>query len=144
MVAVDFWNAERIDRLVQAWDEGCTAVDIADELGTTKNAVIGRLDRMKLLAPRRPASAARQRYEAIASAFEERGDHGCSWPEGAVGDKNFRFCGEQRPYIDSPYCERHASAAYLPKKRGTKIEKSAPAPANANGAVEELENLVAA
>jgi hypothetical protein len=143
----DFWTDDRTARLVQAWQvEERTAAEIAEELGTTRGAVLGKLDRLSLLqpAPRQP-SAARQRYESIVAAFEQRGDHGCSWPLGSPGEKGFRFCGEERPYTDCSYCEIHASAAYVPRKRTTRITKSvrAPAAANANG-VEELQHLVAA
>jgi hypothetical protein len=130
MTSHDFWNAERVAHLVTACDEGNSAAEIAEELGTTKNAVIGRLDRMGRLEPApRPPSAARARHDALVAAFDDKGD-ACSWPIGTPGEKGFRFCCEPRAYIDVSYCPAHLSEAYVPRKRGTKISKSAPAPAN--------------
>jgi GcrA cell cycle regulator len=143
---VDFWTNDRVERLVEAWSdgEGLSAAAIAELLSCSKNAVIGKLDRLELLQPApRPTSAARARFEGIAAAFEERGDHGCAWPIGDPSEPGFRFCGEERPYVDCAYCETHAAEAYVPRKRGTKITKSAPAPANADR-VAELEQLLAA
>jgi hypothetical protein len=38
----------------------------------------------------------------------------CRWPTGNPRDlKTFRYCGE--PANGSPYCERHARLAYLPR-----------------------------
>lgn len=47
----DWWTHERIDLLRQRWDEGRTASTIADELGTTRNAILGKVHRLSL-APR--------------------------------------------------------------------------------------------
>jgi GcrA cell cycle regulator len=144
-MAVDFWNEERVDHLAQAWDEGNSAAEIAEELGCSRSAVIGKLSRLGLLEPApRPPSAARARYERIVAAFDDRQD-GCAWPIGDPSQPGFRFCGADRPYIDASYCHQHLAEAYVPRKRGTKISKSvrAPAAANANS-VEELDRLVAA
>ena len=48
------WSAERIARLTVLWGEGLSASQISDDLGgTTRNAVIGKANRLKLL-PRKP------------------------------------------------------------------------------------------
>lgn len=43
-----FWNKTRIKRLTALWDEGHSAGVIAEELGTTRNAIIGKVHRLKL------------------------------------------------------------------------------------------------
>jgi hypothetical protein len=43
-----FWTPEREQRLRQLWARGVPTPKIAAELGTTKNAVIGRANRMGL------------------------------------------------------------------------------------------------
>lgn len=48
-VGTGWWHSGgRIDRLRAAWNDGKTTSAIADELGTTKNAVIGMCHRLNL------------------------------------------------------------------------------------------------
>lgn len=47
------WTAEKDARLTELWSDGLTVRRIADELRTTRNAVIGRAHRLKL--PSRPS-----------------------------------------------------------------------------------------
>lgn len=58
------WTDERVDLLKKLWMEGLSASQIAAELGggVTRNAVIGKVHRLKLSARAKPAaSAARPR-----------------------------------------------------------------------------------
>lgn len=43
-----FWTEDRLNILVPRWESGCSALEIAKEIGTTKNAIIGKIDRLKL------------------------------------------------------------------------------------------------
>lgn len=50
------WTDERVAELVRLWTEGYSASQIARKLGgCTRNAVIGRVNRMKLTARRAPS-----------------------------------------------------------------------------------------
>lgn len=51
-----FWTAERTDTLRRLWLAGRTYREVANALGTTRNAAIGKADRMKL--PRRLSPSA--------------------------------------------------------------------------------------
>jgi GcrA cell cycle regulator len=42
-----FWTDERIDQLKARWKEGASAGVIAHELGVTRNAVIGKISRLR-------------------------------------------------------------------------------------------------
>ena len=42
------WTPEKVDRLKQEWEAGTSARVIADMLGTTRNAVIGKAHRLEL------------------------------------------------------------------------------------------------
>lgn len=42
-----FWNDERLHRLKLLWAEGRSSAEIADDIGTTRNAVMGRISRMR-------------------------------------------------------------------------------------------------
>jgi GcrA cell cycle regulator len=54
------WTDERVETLKRLWMEGFSASQIAGELGNgiTRNAVIGKVHRLKLSARAKPASAA--------------------------------------------------------------------------------------
>ena len=56
----DFWNEDRVNILTTNWPTRSGA-DIAQELGTTRNTVIGKAHRLKLAPkPRRKAAAPRK------------------------------------------------------------------------------------
>lgn len=48
------WNPERIEQLKRCFDAGLTCSQIAREIGVTRNAVIGKMNRMGLSRPRDP------------------------------------------------------------------------------------------
>lgn len=50
-MASSLWTPERVMELKRLWLSGLATADIATRLGTTRNAVIGKADRLKL--PRR-------------------------------------------------------------------------------------------
>lgn len=52
------WTPERDDALRGLWDAGHSGTAIADKLGITKNAVIGRVHRLKLPARQSPINVA--------------------------------------------------------------------------------------
>lgn len=47
-----YWTIEHTDTLRQRWAAGATSTTIAAELGTGRNAIVGKLRRMKLLGTR--------------------------------------------------------------------------------------------
>ena len=63
------WTDERIERLKKMWADGATASQIADELGgVSRNAVIGKVHRLKLSSRGRATAApARQKKATQAS-----------------------------------------------------------------------------
>jgi GcrA cell cycle regulator len=182
--APNAWTEERVALLRKLWAEGLTAAAIASRLGgTTKNAVIGKADRLGLsgrqsgratlltVEERRARKNQRQRewraIQKVTVAIPERKNHGrtlsedralarasheavrvgaagganapapipsapiklirpppdgrvtvqdlsdktCRWPEGHVGEPDFRFCGAPTK-ANSVYCEHHHDRAY--------------------------------
>ncbi len=137
------WTEERVALMRRLWAEGLTASQIAVRLdGASRNAVIGKLHRMKLSAdgqadaPRpvrtraavapRPAvadgeAAAPARFTAVAILVEEPGlatfssleAHMCRWPIGDPAADDFSFCG-QALALGRPYCAQHSRTAYRP------------------------------
>ncbi len=46
----EFWTPERVETLTKLWNEGLYASDIGKTLGCTRNAVIGKANRLNLPA----------------------------------------------------------------------------------------------
>lgn len=140
------WTEARVTLLTQLWNDGLTAAVIAGHLGVTRNAVLGKKDRLKLSDRlREPSSGQRRpapkrlyarRYPAIryrdpptvvvATAARsvpcsllELNDDRCRWPVGDPGNADFHFCGGT--VERGPYCGFHGRIAYqAPAKRRDK------------------------
>jgi GcrA cell cycle regulator len=124
VMAVD-WTEERVETLTQMWLDGSTARQIAEILGegVTRNAVIGKANRLGLSKPSKSSETRRQRRTEVKQAVLQMPEGGatiltltsstCRWPIGDPGDDDFRFCGA-KPKEDGPYCEFHARLAYQP------------------------------
>ena len=124
------WTDERVARLEELWSEGYTARQIAESLGSvTRNAVIGKANRMGLSKPTKSSlTRQRKRQEGarVRPTKEEEvlivtPDSGvsiltlttatCRWPIGHPGEENFFFCGAGTK-SGQPYCEAHSRLAY--------------------------------
>lgn len=141
------WTNERVDRLKVLWTDGMTAEQIACDLGdTTRNAVLGKVDRLGLEprrkgVPRGSRSRARDKphtpqafprapdteeLQELASKPPRAGkplsvldiDHTtCKWPLDDGPD--YTFCGA-KPKAGKPYCPHHCAVAYIkPKSRNS-------------------------
>jgi len=66
------WSTDRIDQLKRCFDAGLTCSQIAREIGVTRNAVIGKMNRMGLSRPRDVLSAQMRRASKLARAKPER------------------------------------------------------------------------
>jgi GcrA cell cycle regulator len=131
------WTKERTDELERLWADGMSARRIGELFGTTKNAVIGKVNRMRLPSRRTVVSVARKKlppkvktkplppppvtdipdpepHERVKLLDLER-NH-CRWPIGDPGDAEFGFCG--RGTAIGSYCPQHAKRAfdYVPGK----------------------------
>ena len=123
------WTDERVARLKELWSEGYSARQIAEQLGgVTRNAVIGKANRMGLSKPTK-SSITRQRKrqegdrprptaEEVVIVTPDSGvsiltltTATCRWPIGHPGEENFFFCGA-RTKTGQPYCEAHSRLAY--------------------------------
>lgn len=103
------WTEERIEKLKQMWGKGNTAQQIADDLGgVTRNAVIGKANRLGLSAKAAPAAAPKPKKKAVPA------HRACQWPIGHPGEANFHFCGGEA-IPAKPYCLKHCKMAYQSK-----------------------------
>ena len=137
------WTDDRIADLKRLWSEGLSATEIARRLpGTTRNAVLGKLHRLRLLGGRVAGKTARARPErgrpkpgrrrvgaargilepapppaaaelaGTVDRLERLGVRQCRWPIGDPKLDGFSFCG--RRAAAGPYCPAHRGVAYLP------------------------------
>ena len=128
-MAVD-WCVDRGDLLTELWQSGHSARQIAERLGDgiTRNAVIGKANRLGLSKPSKSSVTRQQRQKERAEnvmSLKPPIDEGatifsltastCRWPIGDPGDLDFHFCGAKSK-VGQPYCEYHAAKAYQPPK----------------------------
>ena len=141
------WTIERIALLKNRMNAGLSCGQIAQELGVTRNAVIGKANRLGLsrlkhafagLQETNTRKRARKTQitilralwskpqlpfvtltvDANACSLLELQQWHCRWPMGDPGSKDFGFCGAKS--IDGlPYCPRHARTAYRPPIQAT-------------------------
>ncbi len=76
----------------------------------TKNAVIGRCDRIGIELPRRTGRRHWRQAEPTPNPFPDN-PHGCLWSYGDPGSAGYRFCGGPK-MPGRPYCAEHAKMAY--------------------------------
>lgn len=135
------WTDDRVSLLKKLWGEGCTAAEIAKELGgVTRNAVIGKAHRLKLsgrVSPiqqnnKKPVERKVAERVSVVQAGKvpaltekllkkpansqlcsllELKPRACRWPVGDPKDEHFGFCGENA-MTGLPYCSDHAKQAY--------------------------------
>jgi GcrA cell cycle regulator len=136
------WTAERVNQLKSHFEAGLSCSQIADEIGVSRNAVIGKINRMRLSrfgaviakprqrrAPPRFSSQhhilAALRAEPLPLRQEapvenmsrcslvDLAEEECRWPISDPGARDFGFCG-RKAVNGLPYCAAHARMAYQP------------------------------
>lgn len=142
----DWWTLERIEQLRRLWADGLSSKRIADQMRTTKNAIVGKAHRLGLpsrpspirVDPNRPPAPppkprplptdARNTLAqlGVAPAPEppppapppppRRGS--CQWPIGEPRTPGFRVCGQPLcSHTRMPYCAQHAARARRPTSK---------------------------
>jgi GcrA cell cycle regulator len=142
VIRTQTWTTERIALLKNLMDAGLSCGQIAREIGVSRNAVIGKANRLGLSRFEKPGQTGTRKNRNIAakhrtlrtlwakpqvapaeavdsvsrcSLMELREWH-CRWPCGDPNSKDFGFCGN--PPVDGlPYCSAHARIAYRPGTR---------------------------
>jgi GcrA cell cycle regulator len=136
-----FWTDARVELLKKLWSEpGLSCRLIANELGTTRNAIIGKGGRLNLpmrpRAPRAPKAATHstgsrpkpvQPMPVPPPTLEvndrdipleqrkgllELTSTACRWPIGDPRTEAFFYCGAPTVRIGQSYCPGHYARAY--------------------------------
>ncbi len=105
----EFWkqNDAELHRLAAT---GLSAAKIAAQLGTTKNAVVGRLTRLR---EREATEEGATRPERQRIDFPAGG--ACHWPlwaDTGPGADGYPFCGARVATPGRPYCREHEALAW--------------------------------
>ncbi|MDR3208785.1 MAG: GcrA family cell cycle regulator [Rickettsiales bacterium] len=147
MATINSWPAGLVARMKKLFDKGLPMAEIGKKLGFSKNAVVGKINRLgwntlpkraeakkksqktakKMPAVKKatPKDAAKSKkniertIQHSAQLMSLRADQ-CRWPIGDPDSDNFRFCGE-KCFAGKPYCFEHCKIAYQfttpPRKR---------------------------
>lgn len=126
-----WWTAERISLLKKLWDDGDSAGTIAKRFGITRNAVCGKVDRLKLTKRKsrvlawqsrsRPALVGNQppprqkksEVPFLGLTLMQLGPDQCLYSPGDVG---LLFCGQPKKEKSS-YCPHCHKIAYAEPRR---------------------------
>ncbi|MDR3476326.1 MAG: GcrA family cell cycle regulator [Devosia sp.] len=94
------WTEERVELLKKLWMEGFSASQIAAELGdgVTRNAVIGKVHRLKLSGRAKPASAAPR----VRSTPRSSGPRRIATPSGGGARASLSGMMKQRSMVSAP------------------------------------------
>ena len=122
------WSDDKLELLERLWREGETAATIADQLGFSRGAVVGKVFRLRLAGASKPQARRPGRKYAppapppatpqkkLGKSLLELTNGDCRWPIGNPGSKQFHFCGEPGADVEQgiPYCRLHMQRAYVP------------------------------
>ena len=118
------WTSDKIKQLKKLWTKGKSTVEIAKELGISKNSVIGKVHRLDLTA--RPSPIKKKEVKVVPTKTVKKKIVGkchlmdlknntCRWPIGEPENEDFHFCG--KPTVTGkPYCSAHCEEAYTSLK----------------------------
>jgi GcrA cell cycle regulator len=104
------WTSERIELLKRCLHAGLSCGQTAREIGVTRNAVIGKVNRLGLSRPKDLIGRQLEHNGRGCTLLELSGGK-CRWPISNPGAEDFCFCGNE-PVKGLPYCVGHARIAY--------------------------------
>ena len=103
------WTPDAVALLTEMWKGGYSAREIAHKIGpkVSRNAVIGKANRLGLSSQRPPAA----RRIAPVEPVHLGTTRSCQWPHGDPRKEDFYFCGA-KVIPGKSYCLEHWQIAY--------------------------------
>lgn len=105
---MSFWNDERETILTRLWADGLSASEVAQEMGITRSAVIGKVHRMKIKGGSVPGRGGRQKESPETRQLlrkiqlaNKRQARAANKPF-PIGDKAPPKLGPVQPYVEKP------------------------------------------
>ena len=135
------WNQQKVEDLKKLWSEGVATSRIGEQLGFTKNAVIGKAFRLGLerrqnsrkktqpaafssttlyretsssspsISVKKEPVRRREKFSFKKSIVGTGSFRSCQWPIGDPLEEGFHYCGGQN-IPTKPYCIDHYKKAY--------------------------------
>ncbi len=129
------WTEDKIKQLKKLWAKGRSTVEIAKELGISKNSVVGKVHRLDLANRPSPIKKKSDKVRVVKQVPKGKCTlmdlkiNTCHWPIGDPTDADFHFCGEPT-VTGKPYCQEHCKIAYTSlKELASQNAKAAATPA---------------
>src|SRR6185437_12770484 len=102
----DLWAEEAVTMLIRLREEGKSYGQIARAMGISKNAAVGKAQRLGMGEPN-----ARHPQPVSLDLFPP--PQHCVFPHGNPGEPGFNFCGAQVIGPGEPYCPTHDSLCHV-------------------------------
>ncbi len=134
------WTTKKVAKLQKLWKNGETAEVIGKKLGFGKNAIVGKVHRLRKAGvdlPKRTSGTNglrksdkssvidfRPRPTGTSDALFERHHTQCKWPIGDPYDGDFSFCA-CKAARGSDYCAEHTRVAHDRSNDVSKYKKAA-------------------
>ena len=113
---VKVWSEKELKILKQEWGNGLSAKQIGLLINKTKNAVIGKANRLGL-----SKETLTKPHLAVVTKKQKSKKEGCQFP---IGDYPYDYCGKPTVagYSTAAYCKKHYKICYQ-KKTGVKFNR---------------------
>jgi GcrA cell cycle regulator len=105
------WTPDRIEELCRLRREGVSVAEIGRRFGISKNAVVGKLDRLRKKS--QPPAAIYEVPEPLVIT-------GCRYIEGETAGRHTVYCGMQT-VRNSSWCAHHLNIVWQVKPRWAKV-----------------------
>ena len=119
------WTDKKIEKLKELWEQGDMAVEIAEVFGVTKNAIIGKANRLNFTPRKRGgAHGIKRPHESVPIAIkpenptllESLTNDQCRFPLWDKPTDPKLFCGKGR-WNKSSYCKMHYEKSHVKNPR---------------------------
>jgi GcrA cell cycle regulator len=113
------WTPDLIAEMSRLWRDGMPTAEIGRRLGISKNAVVGKADRLGLPGRPNPVDQIKAMKSRAAKAAARALTLGCRWIEGDA--KVLRrgesvYCGKPVAAACGSWCETHRARIVRPRK----------------------------